>query len=166
MRKFAWMFSVALLLGLFASIQAPAKAEDTDLSRNWDLRAGFFLPERDSVRSAEGDVFFTIGAERTFFESDRYSASISIDYYGSGSVYNVPFMINARGTTHGFRYGAGAGVGISHDLTRGIVGFAYNLLLGYELSSGMNPITADIRYLGLATGGDLNGWAFTLGYRF
>jgi len=75
-------------------------------------------------------------------------------------------MINARGETNRLRYGAGMGVGLSHDLTRGIAGFAYNLLVGYTLRGGPNPVFADVRYLGLATGGDLNGWAFTLGFHF
>ena len=53
------------------------------------------------------------------------------------------------------------------DLVHGETAFTYNLLLGYEVTQSRNPVTADIRYLFTHTkGGDLNGWAFTLGSRF
>lgn len=167
MRKFVLLLGGAAALCLAGIVPARAQGgADSDLNRNWDLRAGFFLPERQSVRSAEGDVFFTIGAERSFYETERWKGTISIDYYGSGKVYNVPIEVNARGESHGLRYGAGAGIGLSHDLTRGITGFTWNVLLGYTLRQGSNPIFVDARYFALETGGDLNGWAFTLGYHF
>jgi hypothetical protein len=166
-RKFGWLLGCILFLG--SSIQALAQvgADANDLGRGWDLRAGFFVPERQAPRSAEGDIWLTIGAERRFYETDRYIGTISIDYYGSGKIYNVPITVNARGETHRLRYGAGAGIGISHDLAEGKTGFTYNLLLGYVLTQGANPIVADVRYMYLSTGGgNLNGWAFTLGFRF
>lgn len=167
MKKFICMLGCALMLAVVGSLPARAQGGgDTDLSRNWDLRIGFFIPERKSVRSAEGDILFAVGAERSFYEAERWRGTISIDYYGSGSVYNVPIMLNIRGETNRFRYGAGAGIGLSHDLTRGATGFAWNLLVGYVLRQGGNPIFADVRYLALSTGGDLNGWAFQLGLHF
>jgi hypothetical protein len=157
------------MLALAGIGTVPARAQgggDSDLTRNWNLRAGFFIPERKSVRSAEGDVMFTIGAERAFYEQDRWRGTISIDYYGSGKVYNVPITINARYETANVRMGGGMGVGMSHDLTRGNTAFAWNLLLGYTLRQGANPVFADVRYWALSNGGDLNGWAFTLGFGF
>jgi len=167
LRKLVCMLGCALALAGIVSMPARAQGgSDTDLTRNWDLRAGFFIPERKSVRSAEGDVLFAVGVERSFYEAERWKGTISIDYYGSGSVYNVPIMLNARGETHNVRYGAGMGIGLSHDLTRGVTGFAWNLLLGYNLRGGPNPIFADVRYMALSTGGDLNGWDFTIGFHF
>jgi hypothetical protein len=165
-RKFLSVAGCALLLAVGAYAPAQAQGGDQDLVRNWDLRAGFFIPEREPARSAEGDLWFTIGAEKPFYFADRWQGTISIDYYGSGGLYNVPITINARVTTGRLRYGAGAGVGISHDLNRGILGFTYNLMVGYELTESLNPVFADIRYLFLSTSGELNGWAFTIGRKF
>jgi len=161
-----WILGCALLVGLGSRVPAQAQG-DIDLRRNWDLRAGFFLPEREAARSAEGDIWFTIGAERVFYETEHWNGTISIDYYGSGRIYNVPITLNVRGETNRLRYGAGAGIGISHDLNEGILGFAANFLGGYTLVEGANPLVADIRYHYLSTGGgQLNGWTFTIGYRF
>jgi hypothetical protein len=155
-------------MGGAISAQAQQRyGSDTDLGTNWDFRMGFFVPENSAARTQEGDVWFTIGAERAVYEVERWKASISVDYYGSGSLYNVPITINARGTSHGMRYGAGAGVGVSHDLNQGILGFAYNVLVGYTLMKGRNEVVFDIQYHGLSTGANaLNGWGFTLGYHF
>ncbi len=169
MKKFLWVVAGALLLGVGS--RTPARAQnplgDTELSHGWDIRLGFFIPEREAARSAEGDVWLTAGIERDVFQMDRWRGTFSVDYYGSGPVYNVPFTLNVRGDTQRVRFGAGAGIGLSHDLQRGQNGFTYNLLVGYILKQGANPVTADIRYMGLSTGnGALNGWAFTLGFHF
>ncbi len=165
MKKFGWVLTCILALGMASRM--PAKAQnEMDLTKNWNLRAGFFIPERGASRDAQGDLWFTVGAEREIYNVDRYKGSISIDYYGSSNIYNVPIQANLIGTTHRLRYGAGAGVGFSHDLTRGISGFAYNLLIGYNLTESENPLVFDIRYRALSTGSDLNGWAFTIGGHF
>ena len=168
MRKFCWIAGcAAVLLVGGVSAKAQARSGDTDLNRGWDLRAGFFVPENAASRAQEGDVWFTIGAERAVYEIERWKGTISVDYYGADGIYNVPITINARGTTHGLRYGAGAGIGISHDLNEGILGFTYNVLVGYTLMKGPNEVAFDIRYMGLSTGQNaLNGWAFTIGYHF
>jgi len=144
---------------------AKAQAGD-DLSKNWDLRAGIFTPERAVSRQKEGDVWFTIGAERVVYTSERYVGSFSVDYYGSGSLYSVPIQFNLQATTHNFRYGVGAGVGVSHDLTRGITNFAYNAGIGYSFPQGKNVINTDLHYHFLNGSGELNGWSFTVGGRF
>lgn len=170
MKKIGWFLGCGLLLSLFLTVSGRASAQlptDTDLTRNWDIRAGFFLPEREGPRAAEGDVWFTIGAERAFFFYGRYQGTLSIDYYGSGNFYNVPLQINARGETQRFRYGVGAGIGIGHVPGEGKTGFDYNLLVGYTLYQGNNPVTGDIRYhFHSVSNGALNGWLFTIGYHF
>ena len=120
-----------------------------------------------AARTAEGDLWFTIGVERAIYTADRWQGTISVDYYGSGSLYNVPICLNARGVTNRLHYGAGAGLGISHDFSEGKTGFTYNVLLGYQLVQGANPVSADVMYRWLSTGGGaLNGWTFTLGWHF
>jgi hypothetical protein len=129
---------------------ASANAQrNNELMRNWDVRMGFFIPERESSRAAEGDVWFTLGVDRTVYTADRLKVSMSVDYYGSGSLYNVPVLLNLRHETHKIRLFAGAGIGVSHDMTEGKTGFAYNLGIGYDMSSA---ITFDVRYIGLSTG--------------
>lgn len=166
MRKLVWMLGCALLFAAGSRIPAQAQLEQ-DLTKNWDLRAGFFVPERGIARSVEGDVWFTIGLERDFYTSERFRGTVSIDYYGSGTLYSVPIMVNLRSETHRLRYGGGAGLAMTHDLSHGTTAFTFNLLVGYNLTQGRSPVTADLRYLFANTGGGtLNGWAFTLGAHF
>src|SRR5207249_4738887 len=156
---------------LAAGGRTPASAQvvgsDNELGKNWELKLGFFIPERESSRAAEGDVWFAVGAERAVYSAERWKGTFSIDYYGSGRTYNIPITLNARGESQRIRYGGGAGIGLSHGLSEGHTGFAYNLLVGYVLKQGANPVTADIRYQGLSTShSELNGWDFTLGLHF
>jgi hypothetical protein len=140
---------------------------DSDLARDWDLRVGFFIPERQSSRSAEGDVWFNIGVERAITDLPRGNTSISIDYYGAGKRFNVPIQFNVRGGSGGLRLGAGAGIGLGNDGQNGQTFFAYNLLVGYQLRGGTHPINVDLRYLGTGQGGGaLNGWSFTASVRY
>ena len=166
MTRFGWL--LGCVAALMACSLSGARAQgDTDLGKNWDLRAGFFVPERAASRAAEGDVWVTVGAEKAIYYQERYRGTFSIDYDGSGKIYNIPICLNARGETNRFRYGIGAGVGINHDLVESKLGFSYNVLLGYVLTMGANPIVFDIRYQGLSVGGNsLNGWQFTAGYHF
>ena len=167
MKRLGWVVGCALLLGIGSRTPATAQQRDEELTRDWIVHAGLFMPQRGAARDAKGNVWFTAGVERPVFEVDRWRATFGLDYYGAGEVYNFPITINLRGDTQGIRFGGGVGVGISHDLTRGMRGVAYNFLLGYELTHGLNPLTADLRYMGLTTGGgQLNGLALTLGYRF
>ena len=102
MRKFVWILGCALLCVAGGPVAAQTVL-DNDLSRGWELRAGFFIPERETPRALEGDVWLTLGAERAFYEIERWRGTISIDYYGSGKIYNVPIMVNARGETQRLR---------------------------------------------------------------
>src|SRR5438046_159632 len=117
---------------------------DEELSRNWDLHAGFFVPERSSARSAEGDIWLALGADKPSCTAERWKVSFSLDYYGSGRIYNVPIRMNIMGETNKLRYGMGAGVGISHDLARGQSGFTWMADLGYYLTRGEHPVMADL----------------------
>ncbi len=163
--KRTWsIFGCAALMLTLAGASASAQ-RNNELVRDWNVRAGFFVPEREASRAQEGDVWFTIGVDRTVYNAvDRITGNLSVDYYGSGSLYSVPIMLNGVYQTHHFRAMAGAGIGISHDLSEGKTGFAYNLGVGYGLS---HNTSFDVRYMGLSTGGGaLNGWAFTISGHF
>lgn len=166
MKKVFSLLACALIIGAPALALAQQYG-DEDLGRNWNLRAGIFVPEKKDSRSKGGDVWLTIGAERAFYETDTWRATISIDYYGANEIYSVPFCLNMRANQNGFRYGAGAGLSLGHDVDKGMSALAYNFLIGYEISAAPNPVTVDLRYLGTnASKQQLNGWALTVGYSF
>jgi len=163
-RKICALLGLAAVIGSVAFVPAAARADD-DLNKGWDIRAGFFMPERKGPRSTQGDLFFTIGAEKSVYETERMKGTVSVDYYGSSSIYNVPVQVNLRQTTHHFRYGFGAGIGFAHDSDRGMTAFTYSLLAGYEFPTGRNPLAVDIQYHFVNGTSDLNGWALTFGGR-
>lgn len=166
MKRLGWLLGFVLLLGLGGMTSAKA-AEDYELQQGWNLRMGFFVPEKESARQKGGDIWFSFGTEKAFYEADRNKGTISIDYYGGGSIYNVPILLNARGRTNHLSYGIGAGVSVGHDVERGQSAFAYQLSVGYALTQSENPPTFDITYRGTGqSSGQLNGWTFTFGYQF
>lgn len=167
MKRFGWVIGCALLLGIGSRGTVQAQQRDEELTRDWIVRVGLFMPTDEEARDAKGNVWFTAGVERPVYEVDRWRGTFGIDYYGAGTLYCVPITLNIRGNSQGLRYGGGLGLGLSHDLSRGMRGVAYNLLVGYDILGGGNPLTADLRFMGLTTGnGQLNGFALTLGYRF
>jgi hypothetical protein len=160
-----------LVFSLVMGAPTVARAQytgDQELGKNWEVRAGIFVPEKKVSRSKGGDVWLALGAERAFYETEYYRATVSIEYYGAEDIYSVPICLNIRATTEqGFRYGAGAGLSLGHDVEKGMNAFAYNALIGYELRAGENPVTIDIRYTGTcASRQELNGWSLVVGYRF
>ncbi len=165
MKRFACLLGCAALLWFAGAARAQGTLSQ-DLGSNWDLRIGFFVSTSDAASDAEGDVWFTAGAERPFYYQDRYSVTLSFDYYGSGGIYTVPICANIRGVTDRLRYGAGLGAGLGHGVNGWAIGLAYNVLLGINLTEGPNPLMFDVRYLGQANDASLNGWAFTLGKTF
>lgn len=168
MKTFLALLVSGVLLGASAASQAQFAA-DSDLSKNWELRAGIFVPEKKASRSKGGDVWLTLGAERAFYETETWKATISVDFYGAHkkNLYSVPFSFNFRGSATGVRYGVGAGLSLGHDLDRGIASLAYNALIGYQFATGGNPVNVDLRYLGtVASRQELNGWALSVGYQF
>ncbi len=163
MRRIAWLISCTALLCL--GVAAQAQMDTGEFGKDWDLRVGMFIPESGVARDAQGDVWFTVGAEHTLNYQERYRVTLSLDYYGSGDLYAVPILFNARGETNRLRYGAGIGVGMGSGTDGWSVGFAFNLMVGAYLTQGSNPIFADLRYMGTNISG-LNGWALTVGKTF
>ncbi|HSV73104.1 MAG TPA: hypothetical protein VLH79_05030 [Chthonomonadales bacterium] len=165
MKRFVWLLGCLTVLALGAAQPAQAQFDD-ELARDWQLRLGFFVPESEQARGAVGDVWLSFGAERVMHLDERYDLSLSIEYYGRDNIYNVPVLVNLGATTHRMRYAVGAGISLGRDVHRGRTNFAYKLMVGYELTEGMNPITFDVSYRGTGTSPTLNGWSFLFGKRF
>ncbi len=165
-KRAGWFLVCALVIGLAGRAQAQTP-EGGELGSNWDLRAGFMIPESEAMRNASSDIWLTIGAERAIYEGERYRGTLSIDYYGKDNKYNIPIQLNVRTETNRLHYGVGAGVSFGNGLTRSTTAFAYNLMVGYSVIQGPKPVVAEIRYRGVAHGkGEMNGWAITVGTRF
>lgn len=167
-KRMGWLFVCALAIGLAGGARAQQGGSESDLGLdNWEIRLGMFVPQDEAMRKAGGDVWFTVGAERPFYQADRYKGSISLDYYGNNNYYNIPILLNLSSETNRLRYGLGGGVSFGRALEHSPTAFAYQLLVGYTLIQGSKPLVADLRYRGAAYGkGVLNGWAFAVGLRF
>ena len=167
-KRMSWFLVCALAIGLAGGARAQQGQSEGDLGiDNWDIRAGMFIPENESMRKASGDVWFTFGAERVVYQGERYQGTLSLDYYGKDNHYNIPLLLNLRTETNRFHYGLGGGVSWGNGLERSTTAFAYDFLVGYTLIRGTKPVTAEVRYRGIAHGkGVLNGWGITVGARF
>ena len=165
MKQFGLLLGMLLALGSCGT--AKAEIGENSLAHNWGARLGFFVPERDSVRSATNDVWLNFGVDHTFYDNGMVKGVFSIDYYGSNGTYNIPFLFNAETEKNNWRMGAGLGINVGHDLDKGLTSMAYDLLVGYSISKGLNPINFDVRYIGTTrSNSQLNGWSFTLGIGF
>jgi len=165
-KKIVSLLACAIVVGVPTAALAQFSG-DTELSKNWELRVGGFVPEKKVSRSLGGDVWLAIGAEHTFYQADRWSGTVSVDYYGEEDIYSVPICLNARGKSQGLRYGAGFGLSLGHDVQKGMTALAYNVSVGYEVKPGPNPIFVDLRYLGTnASRSELNGFSLVVGYGF
>ncbi len=135
-----------------------------DISQGWTLRGGFFFPLKTSAQDAQGDVWGTVGAERLLYQGQNWEGTFSLDYYGNGNLYSIPFKLNLRTVRRRVRMGFGAGISVGHDSQHGINAFCYEGLLGYEIKGGEHPVDLDLRYMGtLNSRNELDGLALTLG---
>ena len=78
LRKFGWIIALSLIAGLVSRMPAKAQVGDSDLAQNWDLRIGFFVPERAGARAKGGDLWLNLGAEKTVVERERWRGTVSI----------------------------------------------------------------------------------------
>lgn len=165
MKKLFWIMGAVMAFGLAGAAQAQYGG-DSEITTNWELRAGVFAPESGGAKT-KGSTWMTVGGEKMFYLKDRIRGTVSVDYYGAEGIYNIPVCLNLRADTRKVRCGGGLGLSFGQQADGGRNGLCYNLLLGYNLTEGTHPILFDIRYLGNINGGkDLQGWAFTLGYLF
>jgi hypothetical protein len=150
---------------------AHAQTNDTEtpeLQKDWNLRVGLFIPQMDAARGAMGDVGISGIAERTVYRTLDYELNVGIGYNGFDRVYSVPIMITGIGHHRKVRYGLGAGYAFGKRIDgRGTSGAVIGLLLGYQITTGKNPLSADLRY-NFISGSDneLDGYSLTIGTQF
>ena len=152
---------------LFLGFSAGAKAQQEEISKDWSIRAGFFIPQRGAASDKGGNVWPTFGAEHILYNTNQMTTTFSMDYYGSGNMYAIPFQLNLRSEKNRLRMGVGAGYSVGHDLDRGVNAVSFSALIGYTISQGLHPIALDVRYLGTTNASEeLNGVAFTIGIQY
>jgi hypothetical protein len=176
--KRAWLtFAAALVLAVW-TVPAFAQWGGETQGNNLRVRIGAFFPSK-SISRDEANTWFGAGVDyvlkREVVVSEGYAADlgVSLDYYGSGDVYNVPVLLNYWGKIgNGLSYTAGVGVGFSKRPVSGDTktGFAYSIGVGYDLSFGEGMGTQlflEVRYNGLTgTDNEHNGFAVYLGAKF
>lgn len=175
--KRLWLVLVAVVVLAAWTVPAFAQWGEETTGNNLRVRIGAFFPSKSASRD-KANTWFTAGVDyvlkRDIMLSEGYSADlgVSLDYYGSGNVYNVPVLLNYWGKIgSGFGYTAGVGVGFSKRLNGDTkTGFAYTIGLIYDISTGQEGGTQlfiDVRYNGLTgTDEEHNGFAVGLGARF
>jgi opacity protein-like surface antigen len=77
--------------------------------------------------------------------------SISADYYGKDSAYNLPVLLNYVGTNNEFFYSVGAGVSFSkggNNNGNNETGFGYQAGIGYNFAQSQTPLFMEAKYFG------------------
>lgn len=167
-----WSVAAALMLGigmLFASSAARAQAvPNSELSRDWSVRAGIFIWNSNTARNTYGAVGFSGGVERTVFRSPGYDVTVGIGYNGWDRSYSVPVMIDMIAHKDNLRYGGGLGYSFNKRLDgTGSNGTAICLIVGYQFSRSRTPLSLDARYYFIGGSSDeLDGLSITLGGSF
>ena len=148
----------------FAQVKKPAGIS---------VRAGLFLAQ-GAAQDAEGENWFTAGLEYklgdlNYGDQMTSSYSISLDYYGKGSLSSAPLLINYIGRFEAFYYSVGAGVAFTHQNFNGPsssdMEFGYQLTLGKDFVRSQTPFFVEVKYYG-NNRKDLNGFALVGGIRF
>lgn len=169
-----WSAALTLALGMFALLAAtPSRAQidtnaDPELSKDWSIRIGLFVPQSQAVRNKVGDIGISGHAERRVYVGTNYDLSVGIGFNGLNEVYSIPLTLNLTAYQHNLRYGGGVGYAYGKRLDgRGMSGPLLNLILGYQLTQTTNPISLDLRYYFISgAGNELDGYSLTLGYKF
>ena len=169
-----WSAALALTLGaclLLAPGNARAQSDPDvtpELSRDWTVRVGIFVPQSQTTRSVNGEVGVSGFVERRVYDGNNYEVQIGIGYNGFDRVYNIPATISLILKRGDFRLGGGVGYGFGKRLDgRGTQGSVLSVIAGYQLTHGRTPITGDLRYYFLGgSDNELDGLAATLGIKF
>ncbi len=169
-----WGAAMLLLLGMGLTLapnaaHAQSRAEDTpELSRDWTARIGLFVFNNQAARNKVGAVGISGLVERTVYYGLGYDVNIGIGYNGYDDVYSVPLTVAIIGHQNRLRYGAGAGYSFGKRISgAGSNGAVLTLILGWQLSSGRNPTSADLRYNFIAgSDNELDGFSLTYGIKF
>ena len=135
-----------------------------------------------SARDRSGEAGFSGTVERRVYAGRGYDVNIGIGYNGMSDIYNVPITANIIAYKDNIRYGFGAGYafgrrsvglinnsgnGFTTSTTRGTSGTVFDVLLGYQLTRGRNPLSVDLRYFFIGgSDNELDGYSLTLGLKF
>jgi hypothetical protein len=113
-------------------------------------------------------VGFSGHVEKKVYQTESYDLFVGMGYNGMDRVYSVPILINLIYHNGNLRYGAGFGYSFGKRLDgRGMSGTAVNLIAGYKLRGGSNPMNVDVRYLLISgASNELDGLCVTLGISF
>ncbi|HEV2471492.1 MAG TPA: hypothetical protein VGS41_02435, partial [Chthonomonadales bacterium] len=145
------LFSLALavcLVLLPGAVKAQEQGQELpELSQDWTVHAGLWIPSNSATRSKAGDVGFSGLVERRVYRGLTYDLNVGVGYSGWNDVYDVPVLVDAVGYYNNWRYGGG----VSYDFGqrangRGINAMGFTVLAGYQFNHGSNPITADVSY--------------------
>ena len=176
MKRIGTIWSAAALLALcvgllFAPNSANAQT-DTDvtpeLSRDWSVRIGVFIPQSQTTRAANGEVNLSGIVERRVYDGSNYEIQVGIGYNGFDRVYSIPATVNLLLKRGDFRLGGGAGYSFNKRIDgRGSNGAALVAIVGYQITHSRTPITADLRYYFISgSDNELDGYSLTFGVKF
>jgi hypothetical protein len=160
------------MIGLLASNPALAQTDESpdqsELSQDWSVRIGVFMAQSQAVRSKVGDIGISGLVDRRIYAGNNYEISAGIGYNGLNDVYSVPIVLDLTALSGNIRYGAGTGYAFGKRLDgRGTSGPLLSLLVGYQLTRSTNPLSLDLRYYFISgSSNELDGYSFTLGYKF
>ena len=178
MRRLGTIWSAALVLvlsvfALFAPHQARAQTGESsdqipELSQDWEVRVGMYVFQSKTARSTTGEVGISGNVNRRVYAGRGYDVTVGIGYNGIDPVYNIPLTVNLIAHKDNLRYGLGAGYAFGKRANgRGIKGTVLDLLLGYQLTRGRNPMSVDLRYLFVGgSSNETDGYSLTLGLKF
>lgn len=188
-----WSTVLVLVLGMFALLPMGARAQSgeggdqiPELSQDWSVRLGLYVLQSKTARARSGEVTFSGNVERRVYAGRGYDVTIGVGYNGLDEIYSIPITANIIAYNGNVRYGAGAGYSFgrrNNDLppntsigggnqfgantTRGTMGTVFDLLLGYQLTRGRNPLSVDLRYYFIGgASNELDGYSVTLGMKF
>lgn len=171
-KRMFWVAAFAVA-GAMMFTTAPVRAEQG--MQDFQVRLGAFFPSKKQVRNATQDVWFHGGLDYHFMHSEMgdtgntYTLGVSVDYYGSNDVYNIPVLVTYTGNTNSqFYYTAGVGVGFAKNLAKKTkTGFAWTVGVGYNFQTGTTPIALEVRYSGTTnTSEQHNGVSVLAGFHF
>jgi hypothetical protein len=166
--RFVWVATAVLVLGLGASVQPRASAQE-ELSRGWRASAGVFMPSKSTTRSIGGDVWYVLGFEHPFWAQNRTVATLGVDYYAGTHLHAIPILLNVTQETGRIHYGAGIGYAIQQATTGSVNSLGYKVFAGIDIRQNptQHPTYIDLTWRGSAqTHGDLDGIQISLSYLF
>lgn len=159
---------VGLLAGSPARAQLSSGTDQSDLSQDWSVRIGIWFAQAQSVRAKVGDIGISGLVDRRIYSGNNFEISAGIGYNGNSDVYSVPIVLDLTALSHNLRYGVGTGYAFGKRLNgQGTSGPLLSLLLGYQLTHTTNPLSLDLKYYFISgSSNELDGYSFTLGYKF